>query len=49
MSLLADLHGPHQEAQKSNSTTLPFKEDNFNVSPFNEGNAISNASLPCFG
>src|SRR5687768_4606224 len=47
--LLATRQGPHQDAQKSSNTTLPFSDESRMVSPANEGKAISGASLPYRG
>ena len=40
------LHGPHQEAQKSIKTILPFKDDSLMLSPFGSLNSSSGAVLP---
>src|SRR5688572_15790209 len=39
-SRLAERHGPHHDAQKSSSTTLPFKDDSEIESPFKPGKVI---------
>src|SRR5579862_6197838 len=39
------LQGPHQVAQKSSSTTLPLKSDNFTVLPWASFKAKSGATL----
>src|SRR5688572_25483215 len=40
------LQGPHQLAQKSTSTYLPFKELSLISLPFTSGNAKSGAAFP---
>jgi hypothetical protein len=43
---LLALQGPHQLAQKSTSTTFPFKEDRLITLSFISGSEISGASVP---
>jgi len=43
------LHGPHQLAQKSISTTLPFNEERVTIFPFMSAKDISGAGSFIFG
>jgi hypothetical protein len=45
---IAILHGRHQLAQKSNSTTLPFREDKLMMLSLESGKEISGAACPTF-